>query len=100
MLTEHFLHRVQGAIRGGESLDRDDGGSIGLQSELGAGFDRDAVDVDDAGAALAGVAADMGAGQSEFFAQQFDEQRAGLDLDCVLLAVNRQGDLRHCAPFP
>ncbi len=44
-----------------------------------------AVDMHDAGAALAGVAADMGAGQAEFLAQQFDEERAALDLDRVLL---------------
>ena len=40
----------------------------------GAGFDRPAVDMDDTGAALAGIAADMGAGQVQIFAQQMNQE--------------------------
>ncbi len=36
--------------------------------------------MDDAGAALAGVAADMGAGQAQMLAQELDQQRAPLHL--------------------
>ena len=51
----------------------------GLSGQHGAGFHRPAVDMDDAGAALAGVAADMGAGQVQIFAQEMDQQRPVLD---------------------
>ena len=39
-----------------------------------------AVDMHDAGAALGGVAADMGAGQPQILAQELDQQRARLDI--------------------
>ena len=51
-------------------------------------------------AALAGVAANMGAGQPELLAQKFHQQRASLDLDRMLFAVHRQGHLRHRAIPP
>ena len=38
------------------------------------------VDVDGAGAALAGVAADVGAGQVQVLAQRLDQQPSGLDV--------------------
>ncbi len=56
--------------------------------EHGAGLDRAAIDVDHAGAALAGVAADMGAGEAEMLAQELDQQRARLDLARHRLAVD------------
>jgi hypothetical protein len=43
--------------------------------QRGAALHRLAVDMHDAGAALAGVAADMGAGQAEVFAQELNQQR-------------------------
>ena len=66
----------------------------------GAGFDRPAVDMDDAGAALAGVAADMGAGQVQIFAQEMDEEGPVLDLGRDGLAVHRQFDCRHAWYLP
>ena len=45
-----------------------------------AGLHRHAVHVDDAGAALRRVAADMRPGQAEMIAQELHEQRAVLDL--------------------
>jgi hypothetical protein len=36
--------------------------------------------MDDAGAALAGIAADMGAGQVQVFAKQMDEEGSVLDV--------------------
>ena len=45
----------------GQALDGDDLGTLGLDREHGAGLHRLAVDVDGAGAAMAGLAADMGA---------------------------------------
>ena len=98
MLAEHLLHRMQRAVGRGQALDRGHRGAVGLHRQHGAGLHRLAVDMHDAGAALAGVAADMGAGQPQLLAQQLDQQRAALDLDRVLLAVHRQGHLRHPHP--
>ena len=67
-------------------------GALGLDGKDGAGLHRLAVDMDDAGAALAGVAADMGAGHAEMLAQELDQQRARLDLAGDGLAVDGHGD--------
>ena len=66
--------------------------ALGLDGEDGAGLDRLAVDMDDAGAALAGVAADVGAGHAEILAQELNQQRARLDLAGDGLAVHGHGD--------
>ena len=63
--------------------------------ERRAGLDRLAVDVDDAGAALRGVAADMGAGEAQVFAQELDQQRARIDIGGNGLAVDRHRNLNH-----
>ena len=52
-----------------------------------------AVDVDGAGAALARVAADVGAGELEFLADQLDEQASGLDVRLPLLTVDRERNM-------
>src|SRR5581483_8516039 len=72
--------------------------AVGLAGQHGAGFHRPAVHVHDAGAALAGVAADMGPREVEVIAQKMDQQRAVLDLDSNGLAVHRQFDCRHVIP--
>jgi hypothetical protein len=51
--------------------------------------------MDDARAALARVAADMGAGKAQLFAQKLDEQRTALDFDRMALAVHRKGHVGH-----
>jgi len=65
-----------------------------------AGFDGPAVDMHDTGAALAGIAADMGAGEVEILAQDMDQQRPVLDFDRDGLAVHRQFDCRHVLFLP
>ena len=62
IFAERFLHRMQRAVGRRRSLDGQHVGALELQREHGAGFHRLAVDMHDAGAALRGVAADMGAG--------------------------------------
>ena len=52
-----------------------------------------AVDVDGARAALARVAADVGAGEVEFLADQLDEQASGLDVRLPLLTVDRERNM-------
>jgi hypothetical protein len=56
--------------------------------------------VDDAGAALAGVTADVGAGQAEMVAKELDEQGAVLDIAGNRLAVHRQFDCGHTRVLP
>src|SRR5204862_194882 len=74
ILAEGFLHRMQLAVLR-QALDRQDVRALGLPGEHGAGFDRLAVDMDDAGAALRGVAPDMGACQTQTLAQVLDQPR-------------------------
>ena len=51
--------------------------------------------MDDAGAALAGIAADMGAGKPESVAQELNEQGAALDISSGRLAVHCHGNSGH-----
>ncbi len=95
VLAEHLLHGMQRAVRGGQALDGGDRAALRLHGQHGAALHAVAVDMDDARAALAGVAADMGAGQAQLLAQQLHQQRAAFDLDRVWRAVHRQADLGH-----
>ena len=57
--------------------------------------------MDDAGAALAGVAADMRAGEAEILAQELNQQRARLDVAGDRLAVHGHGHgHRHFRVLP
>ena len=94
VLAKRRLHRVQLAILG-QALDRDDLCAFGLHREDRATLDRLTVDVHHAGAALAGVAPHMGAGQIEVLAKELDQERARLDLSRHRLAVHRHGNAGH-----
>ena len=48
--------------------------------------------MDRAGAAVGGVAADVGAGQTELIAQRVDQQQPRLDVELVLVAVHLETD--------
>src|SRR5579871_680357 len=65
------LYRMQRAVPR-DAFDRGHGGAVRLAREHRAGFDCPAIDVNNAGAALAGVAADMCSGQPERLAQEID----------------------------
>ena len=71
--------------------------AIGHHRKRGAGLHRLAVEMHDAGAALRGVAADMGAGQPQILAQKLHQQRAGIDIGIDGIAVHDQGNLGHSA---
>ena len=58
------------------------------RGQHGARLHRDAIDQHQAGAALRGVAADMGAGEAQVVAQELDQQRAVLDIGRDRLAVD------------
>ena len=89
MLAEGFLHRVQSAVRG-KPLDGGDGRAVHGDRERRAGLHRLAVEMHDAGAALRGVAADMGAGQPQVLAQELHQQRARVDIGRHRIAVHGQ----------
>ena len=89
VLHERLLHRVQLAV-GGEALDREDVGAVGLDGEHRAALHRLAVDVDGARAARRRVAADVRAGQLELLAQELHEQRPRLDVAGAGGTVDRE----------
>jgi hypothetical protein len=69
--------------------------TVGLHREQRAGLGAAAVDEHGAGAALAGVAADVCASEVEVLAQEMDEEQAGLHVRLAQLAVDGDGDLDH-----
>ena len=72
---------------------------FGLDGEHGATLHRLAVEIDRAGAAMGGVAADMGAGQIQVLADKVDQHRARLDQSLDLAAVDGQFHLGFCHGF-
>jgi hypothetical protein len=97
MLAERLLHRMQRRAVGGKALDGLDLVPVSHDRERGAGFDRLAVEMHDAGAALRGVAADMGTGQPQILAQKLHQQCAGIDIGIDGIAVHNKGNLGHSA---
>src|SRR5439155_8690569 len=89
---EAFLQRVQVAIRR-EALDRGDRRAVGLDREECAGLLAPAVDEDDVGAALTGVAPDVGPRQTQLFAQEVNKEDARVDVSLADLAVDSHRDL-------
>ena len=68
-------------------------GAVGLDGEHRARLDGRAVDVDGARAALARVAADVGAGQVEVLAEGLDEQPSRLDVALPRLSIDDERDV-------
>ena len=99
MLAEGFLHRMQLAVLG-ETLDRHHIGTVAGNGERRAGLHGLAVDMDHAGAALAGVAADMCAGQTKLVPQELDQQRAAFDFAAHRLPVHFHRNSRHRPLLP
>src|SRR5579862_7842647 len=88
VLAKRCLHRMQFlALR--KTFDRHHARPVHLSCEHGAALCRIAVDVDDASTTLAGIAADMSAGQTEMLAQELHQQGPWLDLAGFRLAVHR-----------
>jgi hypothetical protein len=79
----------------GKALDRRHLVAAGLGRQDRAGLHRDAVERHRAGAALRGVAADVGAGEAQLITEEVDEESAGRDSSGALGAVDCQldGDL-------
>ena len=66
--------------------------ALDLRGEDDARFHGATVDVHGAGAALPGVAADVGAGQPQVLAQKLHQQRARIKRGADGFAVDGQGD--------
>ena len=81
MAEEGVLQAIQRFVLG-EALDGDDAAAGGARDGDQAGADLAIVEQDRAGAAVAGVAADFGAGEAELVAQDVGEavHRVGVDL--------------------
>jgi hypothetical protein len=75
-------------------------GAVRLRGEDGAGLHGIAIEMHGAGAALAGVAADVRARERKLVPQEIDQKRARIDVRGDLLAVDgkRKGD-GHRASF-
>src|SRR6202020_282964 len=99
IVLERLLHRVQLAVRG-EAFDRSDLRAIAARREHRARLDCAAVDVDDAGPALRGVASDMRAGQAQILPQELHEQRPRIDIRRRRAAVHRHRDMNHPVILP
>ena len=97
VLAERLLHRMQGRAVGGQALDGPDLMPVSHDRQRGAGLDRLAVEMHDAGAALRGIAADMGPGQAQVLAQELHQQRAGVDIGVDGIAVHDKRNLGHSA---
>jgi hypothetical protein len=98
MFGEGPLQRRQLAVRR-QTLDCRDLCAVGLDGEQHAALHGPSIQENRARAAVAGVAADVGAGQVEVVADEVDEELARLDLALVPLAVHGYRDrvLAHAA---
>ena len=99
LLDEALLHRVEPG-RGLQPLDRAHRVPGGHRRQHRATLDRLAVEQHHAGAAVAGVAAPVRAGQAQVVAQEPDQQVPRLDLPGPLLAVDLDGDPHRHASVP
>ena len=111
VLDERPLQRVQLAVLG-ESLDRDHLCAVVRDGERQAGVDAAAIEQHGAGAALAVVAALLGAGEPELLAQHVEQGTARIHGERQRLAVDQQLNLGphdrlgslvfalHAQPYP
>jgi len=87
-LFKCLLHGMEAAIGSGKPFDGGDGFALRLGQQDVAGFHRTAVHHDCASTALGGIAAHMGAGEAEIFANRVDQK-------CVVGGFYRDGLAVH-----
>src|SRR5215210_6491460 len=90
-VAERLLQRRELAA-GRQALDRLDLGAVGLDGKEHAALHQLAVDDHGAGAAVAGVATDVAAGEIEVVADEVHEQASALDLALVRRPVHLDRD--------
>ena len=88
---------MQRAIGGGEAFNGAHIRAIAHHGERRARLHAFAIHMHHAGAALAGIAADMRAGHAELFAQQFHQKCAAFNFSGMGLTIHGQSHLRHSA---
>ena len=79
-----------------QPLDGGDAGALGLGGQHQAGVHQPAVEDDAAGAAIAGAAAFLGAGEPELVAQHVEQRLLRLAQELDGLAVDGGGDVHAC----
>ena len=100
LLPEGRLQRMHFVGRS-EPFDRGDRPPLGLNRQDVATLHRVPVEMDGAGAALRGVAADVGAGEVELVPQHVDQEIPGLGVDLPGRSVDLQCDgSLHERPLP
>ncbi len=92
LLPEGGLERMQ-VVTGRHPFDRPDLASVRLDGQHRARLDGHAVHVDGAGTALAGVAADVGAGQVEVFAEGLDQETSRLHVQLPACPIDDERDV-------
>src|SRR5512143_1448762 len=101
LLHEPLLDRIERRVLF-QALDGHHLAAVGLHRQHGTALHRLAVEQYGAGAAVAGVAADVGARHAQRFANEVHQQQAGLDLRRARRAVHGHRDLvhghDHCPP--
>src|SRR6056297_1855546 len=98
IFLERLLDHVERAVCIGHAFDRRDIGPVRFGGEHGAGFDRLAVHMHHAGPALGRVAANMGAGHAQIFAQEIGQERVALHLAGDGFPVHRYRYVCHQTP--
>jgi hypothetical protein len=99
-IPEGLLQRVQRAAASRQTFDRRDRAAVGLHGQAGARSHGDAVEQDGAGAALARIAADLGAGDAPEVANEMHQKLPRLDVALKPAAVNSNADGDfHVAPL-
>ena len=92
LLEEGGLHGVERAVFVGQPLDGGDRAALDLCCQSQAGQHPLAVDMDGAGAALALVAAFLGAGQRKPVAQRIEQRHAGFDVERTVTTIDGEMD--------
>ena len=90
MRDECRLNRMQCAVGPGETFDGRNLAAFCLGGEREAGKRPPSIDMDGAGAALTLVAALLGSGQLQIFAQRIEQRHARLDVETTLDTVDRE----------
>lgn len=99
MVDQRLLHRMEAAVGRGEALDSPDLLALKLGQEQEAGVQRAGPGLvghhHRAGAAVALVAALLGAGEPAVLAQEVEQRPGGLRRDAEGRSVQDERDLRH-----
>src|SRR5205814_3924055 len=98
MDEERLLQRCQRAVAIAEALDRFDPPAFDLAHGDQAGADLPSIQKHRAGAAVAGVTADLGAGETEIVAQRRRKPRDRRPVPCRRLAVQDKAHLHDAKP--